>query len=373
MPFFVFLIMMNCVRLEDGMSADRFRELMTAAQESVRDFELVCECRMYECAEKEVGAGGKRDLLKTYQASFAYRRDGAGSEEVYQRNHRNGEQFLKRKQASLKDRILYSNDQAGGSGRSHEFGKKGSAYSFAFEGSPARYLQIIQWDNRFRKDSMEGFHSEGEQDVAGRRCSVVSFARTSKSKHVFVDRYWIDFERGGNALRYEYTVSGHPWLSINNVKLERIATPGAGDVWFPVHAEVDTFAADWLMKGVKPAHFVEVYDLVKGSLVLNSGLTDDRFRIGSVGASVTGESIQEARSAFENTPVVPRPARKTDSKSVDADLQRKLQGLGAGGAPTEAEPPANREARSLVYWQIALALLGLAGIVAIVVLHRRSR
>jgi hypothetical protein len=100
-------------------------------------------------------------------------------------------------------------------------------------GMPRRFFVfpfLLEREEHIRQN----YVAEGWEVVDGHRCfkfSVVVMRDPTKPQFNRRDRFWLDLERGGHALRWEWRVNDRLVLEVSDVRLH----PLEGGLWMPVH------------------------------------------------------------------------------------------------------------------------------------------
>ncbi len=146
-------------------------------------------------------------------------------------------------------------------------------------------------------------------------------------------KYWIDLKRGGHVLKHERYRGSNLIGRTDKVVLASLQSSRGQQIWLPIHAEFDTF---WWLKGYSETPlFHETYNVVRGSVVLNSGLTDERFSVEWKGHKAETAQLKRARQEFASTPRAPEtPRLRTDPAGVPGIPRAAARGSGPPGQAT---------------------------------------
>lgn len=154
---------------------------------------------------------------------------------------------------------------------------------FEREGSFGRMFFLHEIRQNFLYDKARFIHEKSEV-LQGSRCEVLLFAfgaDTSKLEECLVERYWIDFARGGNVVKHESSRK-KDLLTKTEVELREFKDREGQGHWLPYHGVRTAFgAADKSGKIVfdgKPSSIEDLY-MLPSTLKLNEPMGDDRFSI----------------------------------------------------------------------------------------------
>ena len=139
-------------------------------------------------------------------------------------------------------------------------------------------------------------------------------------------------------------------------------------MWFPTHAEFDTFASGGKYRQTPVFH--ESYDIVRGSLALNRDLPDSRFSLDWKGSRGDTDGPSKARRDFQATPAKPLPQPlPSDPLSVQKYQEDKLAEADRQAKQLDASPPG----QGIVSWanllQWGSALLGVAALCVVLIMN----
>lgn len=101
-------------------------------------------------------------------------------------------------------------------------------------GMPRRFF-VLPFLLEREEHIRENYVPEGWEVIDGHRCfkfSVLAIRDPTKPQFNRRDRFWLDLERGGHALRWEWWVNDRLALEVSDVRLR----PLEGGLWMPVHS-----------------------------------------------------------------------------------------------------------------------------------------
>ncbi len=357
---------------QQEIDAAQFARLIASVQSEVRDFELICEGRVHERGTG-AGAGPAGPLQQTFQCNYAYRSDGSTYWDILRKPA--NEPHKRATFATLKDdgkitEIIRIPDRDGA--RGVHGARKGRSGALAYDGSPGRFIFKYFWDDFLKHPENYTYESGGREEIDGHSCIriLIGHSPGKSPGEGATSTFWIDLERGGHALKREFSFGDELWLRVKNVELTQFALPTGGTVWFPAHAEVETFAPG--ARADSPPQYYEVYDVVNGSVVFNRDLPDRRFDVNWQGPGTDGGGFAAARREFEGTPAKQKAAKppRVGPTQVDADLKQRLADADRQAEQLKASDPSGHPWNPVTLGQIALGIAGVAGLLVAVKMRR---
>ena len=142
-------------------------------------------------------------------------------------------------------------------------------------------------------------------------------------------------------------------------------------MWFPVGADLHTFTFD-IGKIEKTAVFRQTYRLVRGTLVLNRGLKDERFSLDWKGPRSKDAILEKFVADIKPKRVPQDVSQRNDPASIRAYQERKLAEADRQAAQLDASPPARRGWDWTAITQGLLAISGMAILAGALILRRRQ-
>jgi len=349
-------------------------KVLEGLHSEIRDFELVCEGETTwadrELREKSDDPGRYERI---FQGSYAYRAaDGAGYLDLYQKSlGPTGATFLHGTYANLKGNLtegVRSSDQRNDfPGLAAE--KTGGPGALTIYGSPERFIYLYHWRRQNYGVANKSYKIEGWEEIDGNvalRVWVDEFPKRKLPEQKW-SRFWIDMKRGGHVVKHEFHGGSHLRYRTYNVVLASIKSPDGSARWFPVHGERDTFLYGTEYRATPVFH--ESYNVVRGSLVFNRGLTDERFSLDWKGHKAESPALQKAHQDFKSTPLKAVPHARTDPAGVEEDLKKRLAEADSQARQLDASPSRGWW-NSTTLMQGGLTALG-AGILTVVFFLRR--
>jgi hypothetical protein len=122
-----------------------------------------------------------------------------------------------------------------------------------------------------------GCVSPGWEDIDGHRCLVIDFPRMDdkKERRVWGERYWVDVARGGCVLKYEWDEEGAVTARLTEVMLSQELARDGELVWIPIAGRLLFYRAGF--RAMSKAQSEQTYNVLHGTLKINTGLSDQRF------------------------------------------------------------------------------------------------
>lgn len=296
----------------DDLTPTQLQNLLAAFNADLKDLEL-----MYEGSVLLVRSTSDESQRARYsfhfQGTTAFRRDGAAHLELYRDKTLFGGDIVISKYCTINKRVfeqLNNPDERSGA----------PAYTEVPGGIPtlnrsASYFRLfalpsVALSHHYYIDN--ACEIVGWEEVAGRRCLKVDF----KQGHS-VERYWLDLERGGNPLKFEFIVADQLRYRVDEVELESFPTLGGADVWIPVRGVARSYM-DASLKTLSEPLFEETYKVLDGSVILNQDLGDDRFSLGWNAKRKPEKARPPSLKSLKRGP------DKIDLASVDRRLEEQL-------------------------------------------------
>lgn len=249
----------------------------------------------------------------------------------------------------------------------------GAPGSFGFPGSPERFIFLSYWRRLSYSTKDIEIESNAWDEIDGNKVlllTVNEFPHSHLPEKKW-SKYWIDLKRGGNVVKYEFYAGPNLRYRDYNILIRSVELPNGQRIWFPVHGEHESFYLRRHYSTVPVCH--ETYDVVRGSLVLNNGLTDERFSVRWDGHRPVTTGLKEARREFEAVPPKPAPPQlRTDPAGVEEDLKRRLAEADRQARQLDASPPSRRGWDMGIIAQSTLASLGVGTLIVAFLLRRRA-
>lgn len=345
---------------------DQLMRILRGLHSDIHDVEFVCEGSVTKMNVGPEGSSGTRDEIRNrFQAWYAYREDGAEYLDLYQRPTGSESEFLHRTVAQLKgkleDRIEYPDLKESPPVARLENTSTGSC---TFNGSPERYLKLWYWKKLSYSTASIELTYEGLENIDGNPVVRLLIDEYPKNHVPFKKwtRYWVDLGRNGHVVKQERYWGADLVFRMHNVVLTQFTDERKRQVWFPTHAEFDTFATGGKFRATPVFH--ETYDVVRGSLVLNRDLPDSRFSLKWKRPRTGPEGFIKASKEFQGVPAKRRPEPlPSDPSSVQRYQEEKLAEADRQAAQLNASPPEQgyftREA--LAPWGLALLSIMVLG------------
>lgn len=287
--------------------------------------------------------GTESPLAKPYDAfsgSLSYRSDGAMKQETihcqYPPSARPGEPvILKTRVATLKDVTTRYGEQAGLGAAER---KKPTWHDYFTVASSGRLFLVHYLRGRSRAPDTLAVH-EGTQSVEGQPCEVFSFVYgpdylKGSSDRNMTERFYLDFERGGHAIKVEFHRGSKLEWRIKDVRLESFVAADGKKVWLPVYGRFEGLLSLADRKAGTPMVYVdyptnqETISIMKGSVKINSDLSDEHFRLrlkdGTlIKDGVTGKVIRSGKDVDAPPENLAHAQERLQNQIRDAEAQGK--------------------------------------------------
>lgn len=351
-------------------------ELLRGLHSQIRDFELVWEGRLaFAETAPDLRANGPKNIEDVFQGSYAFRMsDGAASYDLYQKHLDPSAPFLHCVYAQIGGTIareISSSDRnqpnSGSISR-----RQGGAGGFQFVNSAERYIYYGYWRGLGYSTEKVAYDCEGWEEIDGHPVLRITLVHNPGSKPAerILSRLWMDLGRGGHVLKHDFYYGSELWWRMHSIKLSLMPSQGGREVWFPIHGEYDSFL--WGEGCRKEPVLHETSYLVRGSLVFDRGLGDERFSLRWKGHRAQSDSFRNAAGEFkkEDEMPSPRPVR-TDPAGVEEDLQRRLAEADRQAVQIGASPSSRGVLSVSFLVQLVLALAGTAALLGAVAIRRR--
>ena len=194
--------------------------------------------------------------------------------------------------------------------------------------------------------------------------------KSEESKKLrFFSHYWIDLKRSGHVLKKEFYRGSNLWYRLHSIRLAPVPSGKGQTVWFPLHAEFDSFLRG--TESMTTPVFHEVYGVVSGSLVLNQGLGDERFSIDWEGPVAKSKAFDQIARDYRSNPRKSSAVPRTDPAGVMEDQQKRLAEADRQAEQLDASPRGNRGWPYGRIMQAGLMAMGIGALIFALVLRRR--
>lgn len=354
----------------DLPTAQQCQRAIAESHSAIQDLSFIYEGRL---TNRPTSAGGK-GVSFAFQGHFAYRcADGATFVDVYRRSP-DGTASVERSRMALTgnklERFEEGPDQSTRPGRPDT--EKGSGGSLNQAFCPNRFLWL--WFFRDNPDlSALDYEFLGFEDLDGRVCWHFQVNRFPGGTRKSRNEFWVDVGRGGHPLRVEMYRNDRLFLRVRDVQLKQVPSGKEKSVWLPIRATVDGF--DESKPLVEEPIGQENYELVSGSVLVNRGLHDDRFRIEpsspddlpSPLRAIDGDLKTAQHETAERSSGI-----RTDPEGVRQKLEEQLALADQQARQLEASSPARERFGSASILRWGLVSLGVVLAVVAVLLVRRG-
>jgi hypothetical protein len=341
---------------DEVVDAAQFHRLLLSAMESIRDVSFVFEGDVRRVGPAKKTTSDAAEIEELFQGIVDYRFPDDFYLSIFKK-HENS--LLKNTLAVKEGRLSILEDRD--PKRLLILPSRGGINGFTELGTPLSYFQSPHLALSKSPESL-GYKFEGWEDIHGHRCLIASLdVRPGVPSHR--KRYWFDVNRGMHSLKTE---SYHMNQMIGNtvdVELAKIVARDGAPAWFPVRATTNLMTWNGAFLD-KPAMIV-THHVLESSLVINQGLDDSRFDLKTRAGEGRPRGISPDWIALMEDNK--KPKRRTDAKSVKADLDRALAEADRQARFLDASAAAveetwwsrNTTAATIVVAALALALVGL--------------
>jgi hypothetical protein len=273
------------------VDADQFNRLIKSLHSGCRDLSLIVEGGQSYVGPPSAVPYKVEDYEQGYQTYFVLREDGACFQDLFVRAN-TGDGVPVRRTSALLNGKLDSLRRVADLNQERRTSKAGKLIEFYDTGSPCRILFL--WYFFVLKDaSLYQYKFIGWEDVSGHNCLCVRFSFAPSDGNATqpggrpIDAYsrmfWIDMERGGNALKYESRFGDKLRERVDGIKLEQFVSAAGGKLWVPVEGEYNTFSNG--TEFFTSPFFRETYHVLRNSVVVNRELGDAHFTVDSTWTS----------------------------------------------------------------------------------------
>ncbi|MGC8642607.1 MAG: hypothetical protein ACP5XB_22345 [Isosphaeraceae bacterium] len=357
-----------------SFSGEQFMRVLRGLHSDIHDVEFLCEGTVTRMSvPSESGAVGTTETWNRFQSRYAFREDGAEYLDLYAR-HPDPSNFLHRRIAQLRGALAdtreYPDMKGVSSLRRRENASTGTC---TFEGSPERFLKLWYWRQLDYSVARIEFTHEGWEEIGGTPTARINIDEFPKNHVPYKkwSRYWVDLEHGGHVVRHEHYWGSNLVFRVHNVVLAPVLDEQKRRLWFPTHAEFDSFA-DGVGKYRRTPVFHECYDVVNGSLVLNRVLPDSRFSLDWKPPRPDSDGLAKGRKDFKATPMKPPPQPlSNDPVSVQRRQMDKLAQADRQARQLDASPAGEGFITWVGALQWGLGVLGVAAL-CVALLARRT-
>jgi hypothetical protein len=355
----------------------QFMAMLEGLHSDIHDFELVWEGQLkYADSAPDLQKGGPKNIECIFQGSYAYRaRDGAAYYDLYQKPFDASAPFLHATHAQLKGKhtkLVLSSNQKRPPGFAEE--SSGGPASFRFPNSPERIEYLSYWRRCGYSTARIGYECEGWDEIDGYPVLRIAIheSPSEPSSYRKLSRLWVDMARGGHVLKHDFYVGSELWWRVHNVKLAPMPLGSGKEVWFPIYGEHDSFLWGTGCRTTPALH--ETNYLVRGSLVFNKGLADERFSLDWEGHKAKPEPLRGTAREFDLAApsLPPPPPVRTDPAGVQEDQERRLAEADRQARQLDASPPARRGWDLAVLTQASFAFAGIGALISVFILRLRA-
>ncbi len=136
----------------------------------------------------------------------------------------------------------------------------------------------------------------------------------SDGRRVWGERYWVDVDRGGNVLKYEWDDDGSVTARLSDVVLSRAEAGRGESLWLPVSGRLRFYRNG--LRPTKEAQSEQTYAVLHGTLKVNGRLPDSRF---TLDYSIDEPTLASAREA--------NASKGRNRKGIPVDAEARVKSM----------------------------------------------
>ncbi len=347
---------------------------------SIRDVTFIHEGTL----EMKGSGPGKPEVRGSFQTFYAYRSDGATLLDVF--GQREGKPRGRLVCSILQGRMelldATPDQETPIRDRVPESGPGGPG-SMARYDSPERIFLAWYFGTLGEADEHD-FKAVGWEEVGGRRCLKVSFLKQPKALlkgwvgALPYLRMWVDLQRDGYPLRYEYLRGEDVEVRGEITRMELLQLPDGRPVWMPARGMTWGFhgkgdRGELVVK--KEPTSIETHTILIKTVMFNQGLSDSFFSVKKHALVASDEGLRKLQHEMEAESAV-----QAKEKRLAAGLGDHRKRLDAALEEAERQSrmlEASSAARAGAGWaEFAVWSMGILGIVIVSLgglLYWRSR
>ena len=324
----IIITIVSCVAtVANEVDAEQFNRLITALHAPYKDVSLIVEGKQTYVGPASAVPRKAEEYEEVYQTLLVLRSDNACFQDVFVRSV-NGDGLLVRKTSALLKGSLNSLRRVPDLNDERRSSKPGKASELFDTGSPCRIL-FLWFFNSLEDARRYDYRFVAWEQISGHNCLCVRLSLslivpdTARSdvdpesgyRHVF----WIDMERGGNVLKYEFKKDGKLRQRVDEIELGSFPASSGERLWLPVGGEYNTFSngRDFFDK----PFFRETYHVLKNSVLVNRGLGDEQFTVDS---KWTNPDETDEMRAIRQKKIALAPLPK-NARIEPIDLSKRLE------------------------------------------------
>ncbi len=297
-------------------------DLIESLQSGVGDFRCAFEGTSATKSEeiKRERKLGKDGVYDTFSGMFIWRSNGDTYVNTLHRHEPDGkitrEQLVIRAKKSEAEHYLRTDDSPIGRSAIEDSSRVNANRSGC-------YGAVFLVDQIRRMVAMKGIEcSISEEQVDGRNLTVLSFSFQGSNQ--LYQRYWIDLQRGGHAVRREDYARGNVLVSRVDTRLAPFKV-GDKDIWMPVSGRAEGHAA--LDKDHKPTFpkeptMEEIIYVVDGTLRFNQNPGPDTFRASYKLGTPISDSLRKLEYEFGQQRIGSKPTKAEAEKMLEEQVSK---------------------------------------------------
>ena len=361
---------------EEQLSKDDLRQLVLGLYAPIEDVEYRYEGAVAQLQKPDYSklpkalqeANKKNEGFNNnygFQGTFAYRNDGAFHLDLF-KDYEDPNRPVAREVHSLLDGARSFRgiipDKGGLTGP--DTVAQGHVLGFVKEAFPVlAFSQPIIEQLLNAKSSSIDFRHSGWEKKGGRNCLVLEFFTIDPqtSAQTLLHKYWLDVERNAQPIYIEKYDGEFLDVRVSVIELEYYQTDDGRAAWYPRKGRFQRFRN--LFDHSSSPVGEQTFDVLRGTLRINQKLPNLRFIL-DYGLD---ESTKLAARKMANAP--PKKPRISRDENADEILRKALEEADRQAEPVLVTPPSWLSRNRLT---LGLASLGFAGLIAALILQRRS-
>mgnify|MGYP000913911658 CR=1 FL=1 len=287
----------------EDLDARVFLDVLEASIAPLEDYSLEYEGSSAFPRTKEPEKYGPGGLYSSYSAKYLYRlKDNAFYVDIFHRNW-NKNTIVRETMYQLNNKYeIYQRNIDSKTGKTEIH--PASPWKLTSSRSFARLDYRVLLRAALRSGEYR-FRRRPPESIEGRECEVVELELRrlvdGRETVVGLDTYWVDLQRQGCVLRAEKRVHERRLkLRITHVLLHLFKSGLGREFWLPVHGELQgfTFPPPTIQLTEPEPDNVVRFDVLKESVVFNSGLKDSMFSVRYPVATLITDHLKKSRYEF---------------------------------------------------------------------------
>lgn len=383
MPTFLFLIIFFIQTNQSTITHDQFSRIMEERWSDRKDIGFVYEGQFdYWPKAPLIGPAPKPKAQALYQGAYVMRSDGRRHLDLYVASPDNNNSLLRRTWTSANEGMEETHSVPDADGGKASVSTH-SGNDFSMPKSPEHFFFWGQLREMAKSPLSYHYEFLGWESIEGHRCLKVrlNFIPDDPKPKSEADYriFWIDLERGGNALKVELHSTKGLISRCDGIKLESFSVGGKTH-WIPIGGQRSMFPRSPTEFSQTPVTR-ESYEVVSGSVIINQGVPDAFFSASKRSRLPRGTGTEKLQASLAHMSLatqfeqaadaVPEEEKRTDPVALEKKLNRMLDEAKKQGTLIEASSSASLTSDWL-YWS-RYAIMGLGASALIFCLYWRWR